>query len=320
MLEVAKKDREYLQNLTDKGGEIIFPSKNPNTGSNVYLIDKPIEVSSGCHIILDGCTLRLADGVYSNIFISKGAYDDSPRLRDISVIGKNGAKLDGGTPNGLTEKTANKNGLPSVLHNTFILFRNVDGFEVSNLLLCDPRYWCMTFYYCKNGKISDIEFKASDNVPNQDGIDLRRGCHDICIENISGSTGDDTVALTALGSVGEDKFSVASECDDIYNVKISDVSSDVTGGHGIIRLLCQDGIKLHDVEITDIYDRHIDNGGKTNQAAIRLGDVNYWTKSQAVYGDMYNIKIENVKTNSPVPIKICGEIPGLEMTNIEQVK
>ena len=317
MIKQANRDTSYLQSLIDKGGDITFPAENPFTGENVYEINTALVVRSGCHITLDGCTLRLADGVYSNIFISEGAWDEAPLITDVSITGRNGAKLDGGNPNDLREKTANKNGLPIVLYNTFLLFRNVDGFEISDLLLSDPRYWCMTFYYCRNGEISDIEFKASDNVPNQDGIDLRRGCHDIVIKNICGSTGDDTIALTALDSIGEAKFSIPGESHDVYNVTISNVSSDVTGGHGIIRLLNHDGIKMHDIVIKDIYDRHIDGGGKVNIAAIRLGDENYWTKSKAADGDMYNIKIENVTTNSPLPVKIHGEIPGLEISGIE---
>lgn len=36
-------------------------------------------------------------------------------------------------------------------------------------------------------------------ILNQDGIDLRIGCHHIDIEDISGRTGDDMVALTGIG-------------------------------------------------------------------------------------------------------------------------
>lgn len=316
-MNTPNKDTQYLQGLIDKGGEITI------TGG-VYEINTPLVVKSGCHITLDGCTLRLADGVYSNVFISEGAWNDAtkeeiPLVTDVKIIGKNGAKLDGGKPNDLREKTANKNGLPHVLNNTFVLFRNVDGFEVSNLLLSDPRYWCLTFYYCRNGVVSDIEFKASDSVPNQDGIDLRRGCHDIVIKHLRGSTGDDTVALTGLRHrIETERFDVHGESGDIHNVTISDVSTEVTGGHGVIRLLNHDGIKLHDVVIEDIYDRHIENGGKLNQAAIRLGDSNYWTVSQAADGDMYNVTVRNVTTNSPIPVKIHGVIENLDVSGIHQ--
>jgi hypothetical protein len=36
------------------------------------------------------------------------------------------------------------------------------------------------------------------NIENQDGIDIRNGCHFITIENITGVTGDDVIALTAI--------------------------------------------------------------------------------------------------------------------------
>lgn len=320
-MNTPNKDTQYLQSLIDKGGDIAITAK---PDGSVYEINTPLVVKSGCHITLDGCTLRLADGVYSNIFISEGAWNDAtkepvPLVTDVKITGRNGAKLDGGTPNDLREKTANRNGLPHMLNNTFLLFRNVDGFEVSDLILSDPRYWCLTFYYCRDGVISDIEFKASDNVPNQDGIDLRRGCHDIEIARLRGSTGDDTVALTGLRhSMETEYFDVPGEPDDIHSVTISDVSTEVTGGHGIIRLLNHDGVRLHDIVVKDIYDKHIDNGGKPNQAAVRIGDANYWSIAPASDGDTYNITVENVTTSSPVPVKVHGVIGNLKIEQICQ--
>ena len=70
-----------------------------------------------------------------------------------------------------------------------------------------------------NGYIGDLDFCANDTgidgngceyhglkrdkyaevlVKNADGVDLRQGCHDIVIENLTGFTEDDSVALTAL--------------------------------------------------------------------------------------------------------------------------
>ena len=56
----------------------------------------------------------------------------------------------------------------------------------------------MTFIYCRYGTITDIKFDCSNDAPNQDGIDLRLGCNNIEISDISGAAGDDAVALTAL--------------------------------------------------------------------------------------------------------------------------
>ena len=309
-------DREYLQGLLDHTGELRILPKLDGTP---YEIDQPLVLSSGSHIILDGCTLRLCDNVYSNIFISRGAWDSEPReLYDISITGVN-ATLDGGNPNGLTEKTAFSDGRPNVLNNTLILLRNVDGFRISGLRLENPRYWGMTFYYCSHGEISDIEFTARNTMPNQDGIDLRRGCHDITIRDISGSTGDDTVALTALNNKSEHCFEISSKCRDIHDVTIRGINTDVTGGHGVVRLLCHDTIKLYNVTICDIYDRHVDCGDIRNQAAVRIGDERYFTVSPAVTGDMHNITVSRVITNAKIPVKIHGEIPNLELSEITNI-
>ncbi len=314
-------DTAYLQSLLDAADEVVFPAVNPRTGDNVYVIDTPLVLDSHKHVTLDGCVLRLADDVFANAFISRGAWEIDPApLTDIRILGKNGATLDGGTrDNGLHEKTAFKEGRPAVLHNTFLLLRHVDGFTVDGLRLINPRYWCMTFYYCWNGAITNIDFEAADNVPNQDGIDLRVGCHDIVIENITGSTGDDTVALTALGGTGDGKFAVAHLPRHIYNVTIRNVSAEVTGGHGIIRLLCHDTIQVHDILIENIYDRSIDTGGKVCQAAIRIGDVNYFTVKRAEPGDLKNITVRNVTTRARLAVKTFGEIEGYSEENVVKV-
>ena len=44
---------------------------------------------------------------------------------------------------------------------------------------------------------------SPQTILNQDGLDLRQGCHDIAIENITGYTGDDLVALTDIVGKGQ---------------------------------------------------------------------------------------------------------------------
>ena len=314
-------DTEYLQSLLDASDETVFPAVNPRTGSNVYTVESPLVLDSHKHVTLDGCVLRLADGVYSNVFISRGAWEIDPApLSDISIAGINGAALDGGTEdNGLHERTAFTDGRPAVLHNTFLLLRHVSGFRVGGLRLMNPRYWCMTFYYCWDGVISDLAFEAADNVPNQDGIDLRAGCHDILIENLTGSTGDDTVALTALGSVNDGKFAVARLPRDIHHVVIRNVSAEVTGGHGIIRLLCHDNVRIHDILVENIYDRSIDSGGKICQAAVRIGDVNYFTVKRAEPGDIARVTVRGVRSCAREIVKIAGGIDGYTEEDVVRI-
>lgn len=51
--------------------------------------------------------------------------------------------------------------------------------------------------HCSKVYVHDLDI-CSD-VKNGDGIDLRSGCNHCVVENITGSTSDDTVACTALG-------------------------------------------------------------------------------------------------------------------------
>ncbi len=310
-------DSEYLQDLIDCGGDVCIPAVNPRTGESVYTVTTPLVLHSGCHVTLDGCILRLADGVYSNLFISEGAWDAQPsEVQDIALIGRNGAMLDGGSFNGLTERTADREGRPSILHNTFILLRYVRGFRLEGLCFQSPRYWNVTLYYCAEGSIRDLTFDSANNAPNQDGIDLRRGCHNILIEDIRGSTGDDTVALTALWHPIEDRFAVDGLSPHVHDIIIRRIRTEVTGHHGIIRLLCHDGIRMQHIEIEDIYDCLMDTGHGVNLAAVRLGDANYWTQSPAKVGDMDHIRIRGVVSHAPTMVKVAVDIPDLVMTGI----
>lgn len=320
-------DSEYIQKLIDSSDTAVVPRLNPMTGAEVWDIDRALELDSGKTLILDGCTLRLRDGVFSNIITTRGAWEKNPKpVSGIRIIGKNGAALDGGLHNGLTERTQLKDGYPEVLRNTLILLRSASGFEVSGLKLTRLRYWGMTYYFCAGGRISDIVFEAANNAPNQDGIDLRLGCRDISIDDVSGTTGDDTIALTALYGKFDRRFypgespETPDESCDIRGVSVTNVSAECTGGHGLIRLLCQDGVKLYRVSIDGVYDRALDHGGVRCIAAIRLGDSNYSTIRRANIGEMRDITVENVETAAKQAILQKLEIPGGVFRNIREAE
>ena len=310
-------DTAYLQKQINENDEIIIPRENPLTGDALWLIRRRLVLDSGKTVILDGAHLRLDDGIYEQIFATEPemGMDQTPK-ENIKIIGKNGAVLDGGNFNGLTEKTQRKNGLPRVLNNSPIFFRNVTGFEISGLGILEQRYWGMTFHNCSEGVIRDISFEANNGAPNQDGIDLRMGCHHIVIENIVGKTGDDTVALTALRSRLRHPFIPEDACPDIHDVVIRNVVAECTGGHGIIRLLCHDGCKVYNITVEDILDKAVD-GGRRSQAAIRIGDPHYATISHAKDEDMYNLTVRRVRTDAPAAIKLHGNPANFVVEDIE---
>lgn len=323
MPHTHRGDTAYLQNLINTADQVIIPRNNPLTGDHIWEISAPLILSSGKTVILDGAHLCLADGVYANIFATEPPLGcpmtAEALLYDIHIIGKNGAVLDGGNPNGLTEHTSEKDGRPHVLFNTLIYFRGVKGFSVKNLSVVQPRYWGLTFTFCSDGEISAIDFTAANNVPNQDGIDLRVGCHDIVISDITGTTGDDTVALTGLlGTTGKVQC-IADLTPDIHDIQIKNISSYVTGGHGIIRLLNHDGVRLYAVTITHVHDRSIDCGGIRCQAAVRIGDANYAQIRPMQPGEMHDIKVRDVMTNADIAVKIHGTPENLMLSEIRTI-
>lgn len=85
-----------------------------------------------------------------------------------------------------------------------ILLANVEEFSIENIRIVDAHGWCISLEACTHGSIRRIDFdnrmcKEIDgmlqNMENQDGIDLRPGCHHIIISDITGRTGDDVIAL-----------------------------------------------------------------------------------------------------------------------------
>lgn len=88
-----------------------------------------------------------------------------------------------------------------------ILFANVENFSIDNLRIIDSHGWAISMEACAHGSIKNIHFDMCmskwidgmlHNMENQDGIDLRNGCHHIIISDITGRTGDDVIALTAI--------------------------------------------------------------------------------------------------------------------------
>ena len=308
-----------------------------------WTVETAIRLPSDFTLILDGCCLTMADGVYSNCFVNEHHGTDLGRTvkgtdRNISILGKNGAALDGGNYNGLSERTANKNGLPPIWKNNLILFTNVDGFEISGLACRNQRWWALNFIYCAHGTIRDIDFAACDLrvmpdgtlqhgltwddydgilVKNADGVDLRQGCHDITVENITGFTEDDTVALTGLFGRMEATFAVAGLSSDIRNITVRNVASESFCAN--VRLLNQGGIKLHDIEIDGVYDT---SAGTTHMEkgiyAVRIGDKTMYGARHATEEETYNISVRNVRFRGfGSAIALAGDMKNVTWENVE---
>jgi len=245
---------------------------------------------------------------------------------NIRIIGQGNAVLSGGL-----EAHFDPPGDRSGYRTIGILLYNTKHFTLEGFTMEETQAWAISVENgCAYGRIANIDFNNSNKYPNQDGVDIRKGCHDISIENITGMTGDDIVALTGLrvakGKSVPTGMEVGSreagENDDIYNITISNIRAKSVGGHGMVRLLNQDGVKMYNIFVSNVIDTSIDgevfpNAQKNRYAAaIRIGEDHYWSIRPNVLGETYNIIIDNVVSRAEVVVLINGTLKNSILRNI----
>ena len=330
--------------VTSKINEAIENRSRTATVSGKWEIDREIRLPSNFTLILQDCHLKMSDGSFSNMFVNDHHDTELGRTvrgrdRNINIIGRGEAIIDGGKYNGLSEKNHSRDGMPPIWKNNLILFTNVEGFKISGISCRNQRWWALNFIYCAYGYLGNIDFCANDTaidadgneyhylrrekydevlVKNADGIDLRQGCHDIVIENITGFTEDDTVALTGLNGRLERTFAVAGLSSDICNVEIKNIASASFCTN--VRLLNQGDVKLHDILIDGVYDKaqespHMESG----IFAVRVGDTHLYGTRHSTKEETYNIQIKNVVGGGWYVVSLAGEIDRLVMYGIEAI-
>ena len=343
-LKFKKNGGEEIQSLIDRAKA---DGTNRVVITGAWEIEREIRIPSDFHVILDNAHLRLADGVFCNVFINEHCRTEightlAGRDRNITVEGRGNAVIDGGNHNGLLERTSEKNGMPHISYNNLLLFTNVDGFRVNGIRFINQRWWALDFIYCANGRISNIDFLAnysvrnentgeiipfssikditgvSNNsvcVPNADGIDLRAGCHNIIIENITGYTEDDTVALTNLPGDIEELYKVEGLSTDLHDVIIRNVNSSALCSN--VRLLNQGGTKLYNILIDGVFDSsmnspYMDRG----YCGVRVGDRDMYGKTHSTAEETYNIRITNVYSRALTVLRLIGGMKNVTYDNI----
>ncbi len=315
--QTCSTDAEMIQAAVDlaarQGIEAVIPRCNARTGKPLWVIDRSVLLPSDCTLVIDNAHLRMADGAICNMFRNRNACTpegntEAGTQRNIRIVGRGGSLLDGGEPNGLNEFTSGEDGRPHVMENLTIYMHNVVGFAVENLHIRDPRWWAMAFMFCEKGRIERIDFDLTrhrqdshERWRNQDGIDLRVGCNNILIRDISGEVGDDMVALTALSGFEKGQM-VEGRSTDIHHVMIHGIRG-ITNMCALVRLLNHSRHRTHDIDIRDVMEVSRPGLENKTQMAIRIGDY-VWPyfqndQSQCVrHGEIFNIHVENVHTRA----------------------
>lgn len=318
-------DSSMVQHAVDKaaatGATVTIPRINPRTGNNVWVFDEAVKLHSGSVICLDNCVIKGSEDLFDNLFKNSNARTEKAmytegKQSNICIYGLGNATLDGGTPISFNEQTR-KPGDPPVFTVSPIHFHNVSDFCIKNIKIINQRYWGIVCHYCTDGSIKEIRFDTDGKSVNQDGIDLRQGCKRILISDISGKTGDDMVALTAL-SPCKNTLTVENMSNDISNIIISNLRGAPDYYKGFVRLLNHHGNKIHDIIIENIMDIS-DSPLPQNRfgSAVRIGENFYYGKGEpAKPGDTYNITVRNVVTRARTGIFISTTLYDSLIDNI----
>ena len=165
-----------------------------------------------------------------------------------------------------------------------VLLANVKHFSIKNLRIVDSHGWAISLEACSYGRVEQIEFDATmskwidgmlHNMENQDGVDIRNGCHHIVVTDISGRTGDDIIALTAVAG-----------------------KNYLPGGSMRTTHVMHNDWSRRERDIHDVIIRNV-NGHSNLCWMIRLLPVN---------AAIYNVVIDGVLDTTPEGIENCGAL------------
>lgn len=320
---VAETDSRSIQNAVDtaheKGCKVVIPRYNERTGKGLWVIDKAILLPSDIEVVLDNCHLRLADGIYDNIFRNANMYDrernfvNLGRQHNIHLRGVGNAVLDGGRHNGLLELNSAKKGI-RMQFNNLILLHNVEDFTIEGIELCNQRHWAVNILFSSHGRIADIRILGLNNIPNQDGIDVRMGCNNLTIENISGQSGDDFVAITTQG--GSFPYFPSEDCDrDVHHITIRNIVG-TSGAQAIVALRNHDGSKMHDINVENVMDTRNDNMNCHPYGVLRVGENLYFRERPSEMGETYNIHARNIFSQTNETVCVGATLRDCDFENI----
>ncbi len=225
--------------------------------------------------------------------------------------------------------------------NIGILFAKVSHFSIENIRIVEQHGWAISLEDCTYGNVSHIDFSASQkriidgaehNVENQDGVNLRNGCHDIIVSDITGKTGDDVIALTAITTPqwklksGRMRSSHVLGNDwtrremGIRNVIIRNVLAYPAGGCSIIRLLGIEGGEIHNVSIDNVIDASPDDFHVLDDIALGkapgiVGEPGHPYGKQFEQA-LFNINVSNVNGNARHSVRVLGGLQNSCISNV----
>lgn len=355
-------DSDMIQAALDAavktGQSVLVPKYNERTGKPIWEITKTVLLHDESVLLLQNCHLRLADGVVCNMFANENArkpiaLEPEGTQRNIQIRGIGNVLLDGGNHNGVYEdngisRKVTKPSIHNISENAMFFIQNVERLLIENIKIKDQRYWAIALYKVCYSRVANIHFDSSSNVPNQDGVDLCKGCHDVIVENITGCVGDNIVAMLATEDEIYQKVTKTLRDGDIHNITVRNVMAYGVGGCSLIRLLNHDGYKIYNVRIDNVIEvspwsendapvatnpdlviKTDDEGniipwkklvpgekGYRIESAIIIGESYWYSKEKAKHGDTFGISVSNVMTHGRFGVFINNTLTDSSFDNI----
>lgn len=212
-----------------------------------------------------------------------------------------------------------------------ILLANVENFSVSGVKIVESHGWGISLEACSDGRVEHIDFDArmhkcidgmEMNMENQDGIDLRNGCHHIVISDITGCTGDDVIALTAIAKDGDVRPGGSLRSTHVMNTdwtkRERDIHDIVIKGVRAHSYLCYTVrllpamTKIYNVVIDGVIDTSPDTG--LARGTILLGDGGTYGKN--LPDSMRDVTVSNVECNGKRAIIVRGYLTDSVISNV----
>ena len=301
-------------------GCVVIPAWNVRTQCDKWVFEKAVKVPSDMTIVFLHSYIQHQDVMYENLFTNSRAYENEGRCiaheeHDLTFTGIGDAVLDGAKQNGLKEKTCFLYGLPDKRPNATVLFNNVRNLVLENFQIRDSRWYGTYFIHCDTVRISNIDLDNGEDFCNRDGVDIRQGNHNFLIENITGTTGDDTVALNNLGNDGNDGRYVEGKDVDTLNMVMRNIKSDA-GRWFTVRLLCQDRHLEQYVTLDTIMDVSRRENQKRVDAAVMVGSHEYHYKIPAELGDLAHLTIRDVYSRANYGVALGGYSDDVDISNV----
>jgi hypothetical protein len=324
----VQRINQAIETAASAGKQVLIPRCNrTQTGRrDVWLLDSAILLRNDTSLVLDNCHIKLSDRCRDNMMRSAncglGITEIVP-MHNIHVRGIGNVVFEGADHPRATGDSAkilgeNTYGTDAGVEgesqkgdwrNLGILLAFVEHFSIEGLSIKDSHCWAVSLERCAHGRLCNLDFASNgtklidgvqQTILNQDGIDLRLGCHDILIENITGHTGDDLVALTGIpnaectaGILASNMVGGAADRregrDDIRRIAVRNVRG-YSKCH-IVRFLNTPGIRMSDIILDGVMDTSPE--GVFCVAAVKIGDQAYG-RGMAALGDTRRILISNV--------------------------